>query len=134
MFAPKLIDAFLRGSEEKLPPKEVRRARSADEKQMPKSETHTRYDLVLVMEYVELELYTIMEAAKTKEFLSEKHLKTILYNLLVGLKQLHQMGIMHRDIKPTNILLNSNCEVKIADFGLARGKTSRPKSPHVVTR
>ena len=44
----------------------------------------------------------------------------ILYNLLCGIKFLHSANIMHRDIKPANILIDSNCRVKLCDFGLSR--------------
>lgn len=36
------------------------------------------------------------------------------------MKYLHSAGILHRDIKPGNLLVNSNCLLKICDFGLAR--------------
>jgi serine/threonine protein kinase len=43
-----------------------------------------------------------------------------MYQILIGLHCVHSADIIHRDIKPENILLNSDCELKLCDFGLAR--------------
>jgi len=52
--------------------------------------------------------------------LSEKQAKTVIYNLLLAVKYLHSTGVMHRDLKPQNILITKSCTVKLCDFGLAR--------------
>ncbi|KAH8292347.1 hypothetical protein KR054_008608 [Drosophila jambulina] len=46
--------------------------------------------------------------------------KTILYDILRGIKYIHSAGVLHRDLKPGNIAINKNMEVRILDFGLAR--------------
>jgi cyclin-dependent kinase len=43
-----------------------------------------------------------------------------MYQLLLGINFCHSQGIMHRDLKPQNLLINRHGQLKIADFGLAR--------------
>ena len=43
-----------------------------------------------------------------------------MYQLLCALKYLHSANVWHRDIKPGNLLVNQNCDLKLCDFGLAR--------------
>lgn len=57
----------------------------------------------------------------SKQKLSDEHYKYFMYQLLRGVFYLHSANIMHRDLKPSNILINANCDLKICDFGLARG-------------
>ena len=52
--------------------------------------------------------------------LSEEHIKIIVYNILCATQFLHSLNIVHRDLKPGNVLINSDCNIKICDFGLAR--------------
>lgn len=52
--------------------------------------------------------------------LTPDHIKVFVYQILRGLKYLHSANVLHRDIKPGNLLVNSNCILKICDFGLAR--------------
>lgn len=74
------------------------------------------------------QLYLVFEATpadlrkvyRGQFFLSERHIKTVMFNLFCGLKYIHSAGIMHRDIKPANLLIMQDCTVKICDFGLAR--------------
>jgi len=53
--------------------------------------------------------------------LEEDHIKYFMYQILRGLKYIHSTGVIHRDLRLKNILLNENCEVKISGFHLARG-------------
>ena len=94
--------------------------------------------------------------------MNEDHTVKLLFKILCALSFIHQANIIHRDIKPGNLLVNSECEVFLCDFGLARTlpkidsrkkdysrkemarklqelkpgriKKRRQLSPHVVTR
>ena len=46
------------------------------------------------------------------------------YQTLRALKTMHSADIVHRDLKPANLHLNANCDLKVADFGLARSTRS----------
>ncbi|KAF9678271.1 hypothetical protein SADUNF_Sadunf07G0017500 [Salix dunnii] len=56
--------------------------------------------------------------------------------LLRGLNYLHSANILHRDLKPGNLLVNANCDLKICDFGLARTSRGNEQfmTEYVVTR
>lgn len=43
------------------------------------------------------------------------------YQILRAILYMHSANVIHRDLKPSNILLNKNCDLKLCDFGLARG-------------
>ncbi|GAA0175857.1 non-receptor serine/threonine protein kinase [Lithospermum erythrorhizon] len=90
-------------------------------------------DVYLVYELMDTDLHQII---KSPQPLSSDHCKYFLFQLLRGLKYLHSANILHRDLKPGNLLINANCELKICDFGLAR--TSRDNgqfmTEYVVTR
>lgn len=58
-----------------------------------------------------------------------------MYQLLRGLKYVHSANVLHRDLKPSNLFLNANCDLKIADFGLARTTSETDlMTEYVVTR
>jgi len=65
---------------------------------------------------METDLHTVIRA----NILEDVHKRFIIYQLLKALKYMHSAFIIHRDLKPSNLLLNSECLVKVADFGLAR--------------
>ena len=54
------------------------------------------------------------------KILEEVHFRYITYQILKALKYVHSAELIHRDLKPSNILLDAECNVKVADFGLAR--------------
>lgn len=73
----------------------------------------------LVMELVEGEpLSTILEREHT---LDETRLVTLLRHTCRGLDAAHAAGVMHRDVKPGNLLVQEGDHVKITDFGVSRG-------------
>ena len=51
--------------------------------------------------------------------LSIDEITMLYYNILCALKYIHSANVMHRDIKPDNILVNDDLSVKICDFGLS---------------
>ncbi|KAG9264901.1 serine/threonine-protein kinase NLK [Astyanax mexicanus] len=91
-------------------------------------------EIYVVTELMQSDLHKIIVSPQP---LSSDHVKVFLYQILRGLKYLHSAGILHRDIKPGNLLVNSNCVLKICDFGLARVEEpdeSRHMTQEVVTQ
>ncbi|KAF4361403.1 hypothetical protein F8388_012863 [Cannabis sativa] len=72
----------------------------------------------IVMEY--MDSGTLENVLKSEGAFSESKVADVAKKLLNGLHYLHSNKIIHRDIKPANLLVNSNMEVKIADFGVSK--------------
>ncbi|CBN76771.1 mitogen-activated protein kinase [Ectocarpus siliculosus] len=99
-------------------------------------------ELYIVMELLDSDLNCIIQS---QQVLSIKHHRVFMIQILQGVEFLHKNGVIHRDLKPGNILVRRNCEVRITDFGLARQLMSVQEkveqrqdgegmTEHVVTR
>lgn len=93
-------------------------------------------NLVLVMPYIPVSLGELLD--RREDPLSESLAATLARNLLNGLQAIHEQGLIHRDLKPHNILLTAEGVLKIADFGQARllppRELEQPLTPAVATR
>ena len=76
-------------------------------------------ELYLVTDYMESDLHDII---RINDSISKEHKQFFMYQLIRGLKYIHSAGVIHRDIKPQNLLINKGCDLKICDFGLATVK------------
>ena len=81
---------------------------------------HTPKKLTLVFEYVEQDLKKVIDGSNGNG-LEIKTVKSYLYQLLKGIEYIHNHKVLHRDLKPQNLLVTKDGIIKIADFGLARG-------------
>ena len=79
---------------------------------------HGEKRLYLVFEYLDHDLKKFLNL--NGEPLKPELAKSYLYQLLLAIKYCHSRRILHRDIKPQNLLLDTNGLIKLADFGLAR--------------
>ncbi|XP_041976917.1 serine/threonine-protein kinase fused isoform X2 [Aricia agestis] len=87
----------------------------------------TETELVVVTEYAEKELHSILAKEGS---LNEDQVKKITWDLVSALYYLHSHRVLHRDLKPQNVLLDSSGKAKLCDFGLARIMTN---STHILT-
>jgi cyclin-dependent kinase 7 len=75
--------------------------------------------ICLVFEYMDSDLAALAHDRST--VLTPADVKTYVRALLAGLAACHGAGVLHRDVKPDNVLLSADGRVKLADFGLSRG-------------
>ncbi|KAI8983708.1 MAP kinase [Pilobolus umbonatus] len=75
-------------------------------------------EIYLVQELMEADLHQIIRSGQA---LTDAHFQYFVYQICRGLKYIHSANVLHRDLKPGNLLVNADCELKICDFGLARG-------------
>jgi cyclin-dependent kinase 2 len=96
---------------------------------------HAENKLFLVFEYLNQDLKKYMELFLCKNGLPLNLVKSYLFQLLQGISYCHTNRILHRDLKPQNLLLSTSGLIKLADFGLARafGVPVRTFTHEVVT-
>eukprot|EP00039_Didymoeca_costata_P032532 m.38210 g.38210 ORF g.38210 m.38210 type:complete len:301 (-) comp9403_c0_seq2:550-1452(-) len=94
---------------------------------------HSEKKLTLVFEFCEQDLKKYLDSCPEPPALYV--IKSLHLQLLRGISFCHEHRVLHRDIKPQNLLLNKRMELKLADFGLARafGIPVRNYSSEVVT-
>uniref|UniRef100_A0A4W3GJW3 Mitogen-activated protein kinase 15 n=1 Tax=Callorhinchus milii TaxID=7868 RepID=A0A4W3GJW3_CALMI len=83
-------------------------------------------DIYLVFEYMVTDLHAVI---KKGNLLKDIHMRYIIYQLLKASKYIHSGNVIHRDQKPSNILLDTDCFVKLCDFGLSRSINQIQEEP-----
>ncbi|XP_070337938.1 mitogen-activated protein kinase 15 isoform X16 [Equus asinus] len=83
-------------------------------------------DIYLVLESMDTDLNAVICKGG---LLKDIHKRYIFYQLLRATKFIHSGHVIHRDQKPSNVLLDSSCLVKLCDFGLARSLSGLPEGP-----
>lgn len=84
----------------------------------------------MVTELMQTDLSQLL-ATLTLEF---DQIRYFTYQILRALKYVHSVGVLHRDLKPSNILINSNCDLKVCDFGFARAHGEIMTVPLILLR
>uniref|UniRef100_A0A0N4Z9F1 Mitogen-activated protein kinase n=1 Tax=Parastrongyloides trichosuri TaxID=131310 RepID=A0A0N4Z9F1_PARTI len=83
-------------------------------------------DIYLVFEFMEADLHNVI---KKGTILKDIHKQYIMCQLFRAIRFLHSGNVLHRDLKPSNVLLDADCRIKLADFGLARSLSQLEEYP-----
>lgn len=89
--------------------------------------------LYLVFEYAEHTILQLLEC--TNRGLPPRDVRRFMYQLLRGIEFCHSHNVIHRDVKPENVLIDGNGVLKVCDFGFARQMTAKGRyTDYVATR
>ncbi|CAM9640255.1 unnamed protein product [Lampetra fluviatilis] len=117
----KIFDAFRNRTDAQRTFREVMFLKEFDHPNIVKLKNIIRADndrdIYLIFEFMDTDLHAVIRKGR---ILKDIHKRYIMYQLLKATKYIHSGNVIHRDHKPSNVLLNSECVVKVCDFGLAR--------------
>jgi len=90
----------------------------------------------LVFDFLPIDLEKLIKEKKSVPLLSTGDIKTMMIMMLSGVEYLHKHWVLHRDLKPGNVLINENKQLILGDFGLARafGSPQKNMSHQAVTK
>ena len=103
--------------------REIKTTRALDHPNIVKLLDSGKKDNIYYLVYEFIDGLTLDKYIKSKK-LSVKEIENITLKILAGLSHAHSRGVIHRDIKPQNILITKDGKVKITDFGIAKAISS----------
>ena len=78
-------------------------------------------ELYITMELMDSDLHQIIQS---KQSLSEPHHQCLMKQLLLGVQAMHKCGVLHRDLKPGNLLVTRDCQLRIPDVSQTNKQTT----------
>ncbi|GMF24935.1 unnamed protein product [Phytophthora fragariaefolia] len=97
---------------------------------IPPENYDTFTDLYLVFDFVDTDLHKLI---MSPQYLTIRHIQVFLYQLLCGLKYIHSANVIHRDMKPANILLNEDCTLMVREDAATSDMSMEELSKHLYS-